>query len=136
MWEDIKNKPGGRWLIQLPPAKNNPSIDECWKNIVRFNYFCINSILNFKIGLFQVLSIIGEVYEHSNEINGAILNVRIKGTKIAVWTKYATGDNIMAIGYVMIKKKLLKTINNNINNLSKKIKFPYIRQALLHNYSF
>lgn len=50
------------------------------------------------------MSIIGEVYEQSNEINGAIVNVRSKGTKISVWTNNASkdnGDNIMAIGYVM-----------------------------------
>jgi len=52
------------------------------------------------------LSIVGEIYEQSNEINGAIVNVRNKGTKIAVWTSNASkdnGDNIMAIGYVLKK---------------------------------
>jgi len=49
------------------------------------------------------LSIIGEIYDQSSEINGAIVNVRSKGTKIAVWTNNASkdnGSNIMAIGYV------------------------------------
>jgi len=48
------------------------------------------------------MSIIGEIYEQSHEINGAIVNVRSKGTKIAIWTNNASkdnGDNIMAIGY-------------------------------------
>jgi len=35
MWEDSKNSAGGRWLLQLPPAKNNQQVDEYWKNIVR-----------------------------------------------------------------------------------------------------
>lgn len=42
------------------------------------------------------------MYEHSCEINGAIVNVRSKGTKIAIWTNNASkenGDNIIAIGY-------------------------------------
>lgn len=81
MWEDERNTVGGRWLLQLPSAKNNPHIDDYWKNII--------------------LSIVGEIYEQSNEINGAIVNVRNKGTKIAVWTSNASkdnGDNIMAIG--------------------------------------
>jgi len=50
------------------------------------------------------LSIIGEIYDQSSEINGAIVNVRNKGTKIAVWTNNASKDNvnnIMAIGYVI-----------------------------------
>lgn len=51
------------------------------------------------------MSIIGEVYDQSPEINGAIVNVRNKGTKIAVWTNNASkdnADNIIAIGYVII----------------------------------
>jgi translation initiation factor 4E len=47
------------------------------------------------------MSLIGEIYEHSSEINGATVNIRNKGTKIAVWTNNAAkdnGDNIMAIG--------------------------------------
>jgi len=39
MWEDGKNSAGGRWLLQLPPAKNSQLVDEYWKNIVR-NTFC------------------------------------------------------------------------------------------------
>ncbi|XP_050541689.1 eukaryotic translation initiation factor 4E-like [Daktulosphaira vitifoliae] len=82
MWEDPSNTKGGRWLLQLPAAKSNPYVDEYWKNII--------------------MSIIGEVYnEQSHEINGAIVNVRGKGTKIAVWTNNASKDNaenILAIG--------------------------------------
>lgn len=51
------------------------------------------------------MSIIGEIYDQSNEINGAIVNVRGKGTKIAVWTNNSSkdnGDNIIAIGYVIL----------------------------------
>lgn len=51
------------------------------------------------------MSIIGEIYDQSNEINGAIVNVRGKGTKIAVWTNNASkdnGDNIIAIGYIIM----------------------------------
>lgn len=54
------------------------------------------------------MSIIGEIYDQSNEINGVILNVRTKGTKIAVWTSNASKsneDNILAIGYVINKLK-------------------------------
>ncbi|VVC38220.1 Hypothetical protein CINCED_3A011156 [Cinara cedri] len=86
MWEDDKNSTGGRWLLQLPPAKNSPQVDDYWKNLI--------------------MSIIGEVYEHSCEINGAIVNIRSKGTKIAIWTNNASkenGDNIITIGYVINK---------------------------------
>lgn len=48
MWEDGRNTEGGRWLIQLPNAKNCPQLDDYWKNIViiYFNYFIS---LNFKL---------------------------------------------------------------------------------------
>jgi len=39
MWEDGKNSAGGRWLLQLPPAKNNQHVDEYWRNIVRNKLF-------------------------------------------------------------------------------------------------
>lgn len=39
MWEDKRNTVGGRWLIQLPPAKNSPHVDDCWKNLVRIKQF-------------------------------------------------------------------------------------------------
>jgi translation initiation factor 4E len=37
MWEDKRNSNGGRWLLQLPLAKNSPLVDNYWKNIVRTN---------------------------------------------------------------------------------------------------
>lgn len=49
------------------------------------------------------MSIIGEIYDQSNEINGAIVNVRNRATKISVWTNNSSkdnADNIIAIGYV------------------------------------
>jgi len=52
------------------------------------------------------MSMIGEIYDQSNEINGAIVNVRSKGTKIAVWTNNSSKENennIMAIGCVLCK---------------------------------
>lgn len=106
MWEDISNAAGGRWLLQLPPAKNNAHIDDYWKNIVRTQLLFL--IMKLRILLFQIMSIIGETYDQSNEINGVILNVRTKGTKIAVWTSNASKsneDNILAIGYVINKLK-------------------------------
>ncbi|XP_050433233.1 eukaryotic translation initiation factor 4E-1A-like [Adelges cooleyi] len=96
MWEDDRNSKGGRWLMQLPSAKSNPYVDDYWKNII--------------------MSIIGEVYnEQSREINGAIVNVRQKGTKIAVWTNNASkdnADNIMAIG-----KKIKEVLGSNNEKL-------------------
>lgn len=49
MWEDGRNSAGGRWLLQLPPAKNSPHVDDYWKNIVRTNqmfFYRIQNIMN------------------------------------------------------------------------------------------
>lgn len=49
MWEDERNTVGGRWLLQLPSAKNNPNVDEYWKNIVRSKEYLYSLILHFII---------------------------------------------------------------------------------------
>lgn len=49
MWEDEKNSAGGRWLLQLPPAKNNPHVDDYWKNLVRTKhvlFYFYNNLIN------------------------------------------------------------------------------------------
>jgi len=47
MWEDGKNSAGGRWLLQLPPAKNSQFVDEYWKNIVRNKLFLSIFLISF-----------------------------------------------------------------------------------------
>jgi len=50
--------------------------------------------------LVQMLCLIGEAFDdETDEICGAVMNVRMKGDKIAVWTKDATNvDSNMKIG--------------------------------------
>lgn len=64
MWEDEKNSAGGRWLLQLPPAKNNPHVDDYWKNIVRTNTCSIffYYILTLNTALIYVLLLDNEHY--------------------------------------------------------------------------
>lgn len=49
---------------------------------------------------FQLLLMIGEAFEeHSDEICGAVVNVRSKGDKIGVWTAdVKKSDSIVRIG--------------------------------------
>lgn len=61
MWEDQANNRGGRWMLTL--ARNQK--DE------------VN-----KLWLDTVLCLIGEAFDHSDEICGAVVNVRTKGDKI------------------------------------------------------
>uniref|UniRef100_A0A182WX33 eIF-4F 25 kDa subunit n=1 Tax=Anopheles quadriannulatus TaxID=34691 RepID=A0A182WX33_ANOQN len=71
MWEDDANKHGGRWTISM----NKRLSDKCW--------------------LDTVLCLIGETFEHSDQICGATVNVRQKIDKISIWT--ADYDNRAAV---------------------------------------
>lgn len=66
MWEDDANKMGGRWLISLEKKQRNSDLDRFWLDVV--------------------LLLIGENFENPEEICGAVVNVRPKIDKIAVWT--------------------------------------------------
>ncbi|CAH0407935.1 unnamed protein product [Chilo suppressalis] len=66
MWEDDANKMGGRWLINLDRKQRNSDLDRFWLDVV--------------------LLLIGENFEHSEEICGAVVNVRPKTDKIGIWT--------------------------------------------------
>jgi len=49
MWEDERNSAGGRWLLQLPPTKKYPQIDDYWKDIVRIKFYLyFSNTLKFK----------------------------------------------------------------------------------------
>ena len=68
MWEDSKNLDGGRWLHTF--EKSNESIkflEECWVN--------------------TLISLVGSDYDEENEfVNGAVVNIRHKFNKLALWT--------------------------------------------------
>ncbi|CAH2106982.1 unnamed protein product [Euphydryas editha] len=66
MWEDDANKMGGRWLISLEKKQRNSDLDRFWLDVV--------------------LLLIGENFEHAEEICGAVVNIRAKIDKIGVWT--------------------------------------------------
>lgn len=72
MWEDEQNKPGGRWLISLDKSRGQAqdNLDIYWLDLM--------------------LLMIGEGFgEHGEVVNGAVINRRIKGNKIALWTSDA-----------------------------------------------
>lgn len=61
MWEDQANKLGGRWMLTLQRSQKE-EVNKLW--------------------LDTVLCLIGEAFDHSDEICGAVVNVRTKGDKI------------------------------------------------------
>ncbi|XP_030224167.1 eukaryotic translation initiation factor 4E-1A isoform X1 [Gadus morhua] len=82
MWEDKLNRRGGRWLITLSKQQRRADLDRFW--------------------LETVLCLVGETFdEHSDDVCGAVINVRAKGDKIAIWTRdYENKEAITHIGRV------------------------------------
>ncbi|XP_056664503.1 eukaryotic translation initiation factor 4E type 1B-like [Monodelphis domestica] len=79
MWEDSRNKHGGRWLVSLAKQQRQSNLDRLW--------------------LETLLCLIGEAFEeYSEEVCGVVLNVRTKGDKIAIWTSEA--ENQPAVTFI------------------------------------
>ncbi|XP_036818878.1 eukaryotic translation initiation factor 4E isoform X2 [Oncorhynchus mykiss] len=79
MWEDERNKRGGRWLITLSKQQRRQDLDRFW--------------------LETLLCLVGETFDdYSDEVCGAVVNIRSKGDKIAIWT--ADFDNREAITHI------------------------------------
>ncbi|XP_052119461.1 eukaryotic translation initiation factor 4E [Frankliniella occidentalis] len=107
MWEDSANRAGGRWLINLDRKQRETDLDRFWLEIL--------------------LCMVGEAFdEHSDDICGAVVNVRAKIDKIAVWTANGQAansvveigkrlkerlnlDNKCSLGYQMHKDTMVKT---------------------------
>uniref|UniRef100_A0A674C465 Eukaryotic translation initiation factor 4ea n=1 Tax=Salmo trutta TaxID=8032 RepID=A0A674C465_SALTR len=80
MWEDERNKRGGRWLITLSKQQRRADLDRFW--------------------LETLLCLVGEAFDdHSDDVCGAVVNIRTKGDKLAIWTTdYENKDAITHIG--------------------------------------
>merc|ERR1712150_215098 len=89
-WEDAQNKLGGKWVFQLSAKEKkldrHKVLDDFW--------------------LHTMLGMIGEDFEHSDEITGAVISIRKGVDRIAVWTRTAPNrEKQVAIGQHF--KKLL-----------------------------
>ncbi|XP_050999237.1 eukaryotic translation initiation factor 4E type 1B [Acomys russatus] len=82
MWEDNRNKRGGRWLLSLAKQQRYTELDRLW--------------------LETLLCLLGDSFEkHGTEVCGAVVNIRSKGDKIAVWTSEAENqEGVLHIGHV------------------------------------
>lgn len=80
MWEDKKNKEGGRWLINTSKQQRQQDLDRIW--------------------LETLLCLIGEAFgDFSDNVNGAVVQIRNKGDKLAIWTGNAVDqDANLAVG--------------------------------------
>ncbi|RWS12756.1 translation initiation factor 4F: cap-binding subunit-like protein [Dinothrombium tinctorium] len=84
MWEDPRNKKGGRWVFPL--NKKNTSakdLDEMWLEVL--------------------LCVIGEGFDdESDQVCGVVVNIRGKMDKIAVWTSdYKNAQAVLKIGRIL-----------------------------------
>ncbi|KAJ0669207.1 putative translation Initiation factor eIF-4e, eukaryotic translation initiation factor 4E (eIF-4E) [Helianthus annuus] len=68
-WEDPVCANGGKWTMTFSKAKS----DMCW--------------------LYTLLAMIGEQFDHGDDICGAVVNVRARGEKISLWTKNAANES-------------------------------------------
>jgi len=86
-WEDKRNQNGGRWIINVDKRQRADHLDNYWLEILFF--------------------LIGEhADQYAHQVNGAVVNVRGKGDKLAVWLADATqSDSIIRIGK-MLKERL------------------------------
>ncbi|XP_032755064.1 LOW QUALITY PROTEIN: eukaryotic translation initiation factor 4E-like [Rattus rattus] len=80
MWEDEKNKRGGRWLITLNKQQRRSDLDRFW--------------------LETLLCLIGESFDdYSDDVCGAVVSVR--ADNISVWmTEYENRDAVPHVGRV------------------------------------
>ncbi|XP_050235083.1 eukaryotic translation initiation factor 4E-2 [Mercurialis annua] len=67
-WEDPVCANGGKWTVTYSKGKS----DTAWLN--------------------TLLAMIGEQFDHGDEICGAVVNVRARQEKIAIWTKNASNE--------------------------------------------
>jgi len=86
-WEDPRNQNGGRWIINLDRRKREECLDSHWLEIMFF--------------------LIGEhADQHASLVNGAVVNIRNKGDKLAVWlSEVSQEDSVVRVG-AMVKERL------------------------------
>lgn len=88
MWEDEGNKRGGRWMVNIPRSQRQ-DLDKYW--------------------LDTILCLIGEAFDTADEICGAVVNVRPKVDKIAIWTaNYQNREAVLSIGRIYKERLGLK----------------------------
>ncbi|KAK4769983.1 hypothetical protein SAY87_030515 [Trapa incisa] len=70
-WEDPVCANGGKWTVNFSRGKS----DVCW--------------------LYTLLAMIGEQFDHGDEICGVVVNVRARQDKVSLWTKNASNESAM-----------------------------------------
>ena len=72
-WEDKECANGGKWTYLFPKSKEVNELDEYWLKLL--------------------LAMIGEQFSETSEICGAVVSVRQKQHRIALWTKTSSNES-------------------------------------------
>lgn len=83
MWEDSQNRNGGRWLANFHRSQRQSNLDRVWLEVL--------------------LCLIGGAFDqHSHLVNGAVVNVRNRGDKVALWMgDVSDSDAVLTAGKVL-----------------------------------
>lgn len=108
MWEDPQNAKGGKWLLTSDKKMRNQRLDNNWLEIM--------------------MCLIGEAFgENGVIVNGAVVNIRGKNDKIAVWLADSYDTNsIMAVG---------QCIKNRLNLEERELNFEVHEDTMKKNCS-
>lgn len=88
MWEDERNRQGGRWLVNTSKNVREQDLDRLW--------------------LETLMLLVGESFgEYSDSVCGAVVQIRAKGDKLAIWTKNAADES----ANVSIGRKFKERLN-------------------------
>ena len=101
MWEDDRNRRGGRWVINLNKSQRSTSLDNFWLEVM----LCLigeafdehSRYVRKKKLRFYVKSIWRIFF--SLQVNGAVVSIRAKGDKIGMWLGDSNaGESILTVG--------------------------------------
>jgi len=74
-WEDAHNAKGGRWMIDFHSTEEKKDVDQAWQ--------------------YTMLAMIGEAFKNMDEICGAVVSLRKKKHRIALWTRSSEDEDIL-----------------------------------------
>ena len=130
-WEDPRNQDGGRWILSLDKRQKEKFLDSYWLEII---FYLIGE--HGDQDAFQVRSVRFVVLMFHeppcSQVNGAVVNVRQRNDKIAVWLADASHhESILRIGK-MLKQRLgldpNTTIGFNVHHEEKNKPAAVIKQ--------
>ncbi|KAE8711834.1 Eukaryotic translation initiation factor isoform 4E-2 [Hibiscus syriacus] len=120
-WEDPECANGGKWTVLSSPSNRRTNFENMWLETVgvlsldmyyvQYGWYLL--LFDPLVAFYgQLMALIGEQFDDSDEICGVVASVRQRQDKLALWTKTATNEAAqMGIGR---KWKEIIDINDKI----------------------